>query len=608
MRRPVFVALALVVATAASACDDTYETAATQNPLSPEELDDTAPPEAAYDPELAYMGRHGVEENHSSERFRFDVMPYADDAERSAGDELFPSHAAFLAARGGYPKVIPSVQTIGTTVKQLDDTIYAGVERTLQDGLAPSLEPKRALLEGALDQLAQVRSQAGDEALVHVAAALRLGGANPNVPSDLSGRVAAYEAEFLAAEEESKPIGFYTWSEALGRIWKQDRLLQRLLPRTVSCALATAIGADAKRRAQYVTLVSLYAKLTNPLESSLLDLLPEAVGGRCRVAVPAAFLSASRTPEVELFEALYPGGIPAGADLMKDLIQAIRDGRVDLAPRPEDGWYQHQLYALETLLVTDKSEERRKIGFTARYKKRLQEAFKTMLVQHRETHVKQADTAEFSMGSAEPPIPHFRLEPLATVYVRHARSYVMLEAALEALLGATVLDTAVAVGASGGTTHTLRQQLTRARELFYGLYLLSAQDIGLRPTLGAGGDPGEDERDALAKAADEWLMALESDPSAGSDVRVMVPIASLEPGRAKYWAVIGVRGTLAGYSYLEGADMNPPTPDRLAKVWLPTEQFLEVDSSDVPLTREELRALCDAQRTPEAIRAALEAR
>jgi hypothetical protein len=41
---------------------------------------------------------------------------------------------------------------------------------------------------------------------------------------------------------------------------------------------------------------------------------------------------------------------------------------------------------------------------------------------------------------------------------------------------------------------------------------------------------------------------------------------------------------------------------------LPTEQFLEVVSSSAPPTREELRALCDQYRTPDAIRAALERR
>jgi len=91
-------------------------------------------------------------------------------------------------------------------------------------------------------------------------------------------------------------------------------------------------------------------------------------------------------------------------------------------------------------------------------------------------------------------------------------------------------------------------------------------------------------------------------------VRVMVPIADLGGGRYKYWAVIGVRATLAGYSFITGDDMSAPPVDQQTKVWLPTEQFLEVESSAEPLSREELRALCDREKTPSAIQAALEAR
>jgi hypothetical protein len=41
---------------------------------------------------------------------------------------------------------------------------------------------------------------------------------------------------------------------------------------------------------------------------------------------------------------------------------------------------------------------------------------------------------------------------------------------------------------------------------------------------------------------------------------------------------------------------------------LPTEQFLEVTSSSKPITREELRALCDQHKTAEAIKSAIQAR
>lgn len=575
-----------------------------ENPVTPSLQDDTAPPETDYDPSLTYQGRYGIQENHSTERYRFDVAAYADDDERLAGEKLYPSHATFLQRWSG--EAVPSVQTIGTYVKQLDDTIYAGVEIAVQGGLEPTLEPKTTILTGALEYLTEHRSVAADGAVARVAAALRLGGAEPAVPADLEDDVTAVRDDFLAAADESKPFGFYTWSEDLQHIWQQDRLLQREMPADQACALAEAIAADPARRDRYVQLTQLYTKLTNPLYSSLVPVLDTASDASCLALGSRAFLSRSETPEVALFNALYPDGIPADADLMGELITAIRQGSIDLTPKDGDGWYQHQLYALETLLVTDRSEERAKIAFMARYKQRLQEAFSSMLVQHRETHAKQADVAAGSV--AMPLTPHFRLEPLATVYARHARSYVFLEAALESVLGAGALDAAVSVNASGPEQETLRARIERARDLLYGLYIVAAQDIGMPIALSKPGDPAPETWPPLASAADQWLGGLEADPIAQSDVRVIVPIAYLDSGRMKYWAVIGVRGTLGGYSYISGMDVSPPKPEDQARIWLPTEQFLEVESSPTPLTRQEFRQLCDQAGTAEAIKAALEQR
>jgi hypothetical protein len=588
--------------------DDTYETTVEENPLRADPIDDTAPPYASFDASLDFNGHYGVPENHSTDRFRFDVVAYQDDAQRIEAETLYPSYAQFFKAHQQGAMAVPSVQTVVTYMKQLDDTLYAGVERAAQDGLAPTIESKRTVLRGVLDYLAAHRSSAADEAFVTVAAAARLGGDPPTVPDDLTAQVDAVQKNFLATPAESKPIGFYTWSSELKAIWQQDRLLQRDLPSPAStCALATAIAADPGRRSQYENLVLLYDKLTNPVKSSLVDLLSGAAAGMCEPSTPKAFLSRSRTPEVALFHELYPDGVPPDADLMGDLVRAIRNGSVDLTPASTDGWYQYQLYGLETLLVTDRSEERTKIGFTARYKQHLEEAFSTLLVQHRETHVKQVDTSTGSSGEPPPPTP-LRVEPLATVYVRHARSYVFLERALEGVLGAQALDTAVAVDQGGNTTTTLRMRIHRARDLFYGLYLVSTQDVGMGRALGVAGDPSADEWTTLVTAAVEWLAQLPNDEIAASDVRVMVPIAQLPFGRYKYWAVIGVRATLAGYSPIYEMDMSPPALSQVTSFWLPTEQFLEVVSSDVPMTRDELRALCDEKKTAAAIKTAIEAR
>jgi len=164
------------------------------------------------------------------------------------------------------------------------------------------------------------------------------------------------------------------------------------------------------------------------------------------------------------------------------------------------------------------------------------------------------------------------------------------------------------VDATGKTQVSLRSRIQKARDLFFGVYIVASQDIGLRFKLDQPGDPAEGDWNRLAAEADDWLQALASDPVAKSDVRVMIPIADLGAGRARYWAVLGVRGTLAGYSLIHGADVSPPKPEEETRVWLPTEQFLEVESSSTPLSREEFRKLCDEKVTAEAIAAELKAR
>jgi len=601
------------------ACEDV-----SGNPLEQELEDDTAPPEPEHDSDLDYMGRYEMVENHSTERFRFDVPPFENEEERDRAQRLFASHAQQLRA---YPDAIPSVQTLWTYLKQLDDTIYAGVELAVQQGLEPTVTPKRELLEEILDHLVSARSEAADEAIVYVAAALELGGASPTVPPELMAEVGQMKQDFLDDTTMSKPIGFYTWSDELQQIWHQDRLLQQpqcaygtaraYLSLPAACAMAEAIAADPDLTARYQQLTELYTRLTNPLSWSLLELLPVAGtpaclerDSSCSADLLVAFLGPSTSPETELYKKLYGmTGLPEGASLMDDLIAAIRAGTVDLAPGDEDGWYAHKLFALETMLVTDDAEERAKIAFTARYKKRLQEAFKTMYTQTRETHIKQLEIP--MAGSAgPPPVPHFRLEPLATVYARVARSYLFLEAALEEVMGAGLLDQGIAYGVQGALGNTLRQQLQRCRDLAFGLYALSCQDIGLRPTLDEpAGDPSFAETwETLAAEADQWLLDLADDPMADSDVRVLVPVGQTEDGRVRYWAVVGVRTTVAGYSYLHSDDMSPPAEEDLARVPLPTEQFIEVTSDAEPMTRDEFRALCDQHESAEEIQAALEGR
>src|SRR5262249_16062412 len=144
----------------------------------------------------------------------------------------------------------------------------------------------------------------------------------------------------------------------------------------------------------------------------------------------------STAREAVLFEKLFPLGLPPGADLMRELIVRIRSGAVDLRPRPDSGWYDHQVYALETLLLPEKGPERDKLLLTRAEKKGMLEAFQALLTKRRETHVRQLMRA---VGAAEPPpaevAPRLRVEPCPTYYLRTARAYSFLANFLDAAVG-----------------------------------------------------------------------------------------------------------------------------------------------------------------------------
>src|SRR5207302_3224022 len=110
----------------------------------------------------------------------------------------------------------------------------------------------------------------------------------------------------------------------------------------------------------------------------------------------------SRSRETILFEKLFPAGLPPNADLMRELIRSIRSGTVNLQPTPDSGWYDYQVYALETLLLPEKGEEHDKLLLTKAYKKRMLEAFKALITKHRETHVRQLGIAAKSAATGPP--------------------------------------------------------------------------------------------------------------------------------------------------------------------------------------------------------------
>ncbi len=616
--------------------------------------------------------------NKSASVAKLDVVPLAGD-DQPLADRVFHGRAEaveFLAGREGAQRgkvtLIPSMEVVNGALKPFDDGLYAALELGLQQGVesaGTSLVPsKRQFLRDLLAAVLALETGATPAQTAHIesaaadlGAALLLGGDDPGLSPALRTEADARMAAFDADPVVSRPIGFYTWLPELRQVWRQDRFLQnhQIVRPTVgdplsdaelgkATALALALAADAELLDRYQGYLAVYAGLTNPLaDLPVTVLLPSLHGlatldelGTVRAALSAehpdvasppcgphlAVFPTSRSKETTYYESRWCStGVPQDVDIMGELIAAIRDGLIDLAPAADSGWYDYQSYALETLLLPERGAEAQHLLLTAAYKNKLLDTFRSIATQHRETHVRQLDMGQ-STGAAELPFdvyPKYRVEPFPTFYLRTARAYRFLAAYLAGVLGPELLG-AVARLREDGTRQgmPLADELREKAELLYGLHLLAADATGMPRELLP--DELAEYGDAACRAtAEVWLAGWRTDEDVLRDPRVIVPVQA--DGLAHeiiYWATVGVRALrvraefVAGYEPRDVAPLVYPMGSPCTfggfvphEYYLMVETFAEVRLPDdvPPPTREELRAIGDAHDDVAGIVAELEA-
>ena len=593
------------------------------------------------------------------------VATFALDVERPDAHcrRLFADYAAALAycREHGLP-VIPSVQLVQGKCKQFDDGLCATLEAAVQHGLPgdPRLG-KHAALARLLDRLLRFLDQtpgdgkaAVEAAVVHVATALKLGGGEQRLGPGLAAKVRTAEQAFLAVPRTSKPIGFWTWTDELRRLFRQDRYLARGLRldrRTGACiVLARAIAGDAEVAETFTRLRDLDARLTNapvyidpamlpapparcasfrdvmrvvPAGVPLSELLALSRRDGLRAALTKelgdgagfALVSYAESKEYTLLYKLWTEGRFSGREhTMRLIIDAVRSGRLSLAPRPDSGWYDYQWHALETLLRPDRARESAKLELSNAYKRRLADAFRTSLTKHRETHIKHLPGLCQGVGpepEERPQVdigPEFSVEPTATVFLRYGRAYRFLRDALHATCGRGFLAKLHRSNEGGPPEQAdLDTELRRMALLCYGLYDRLCLEIGQLPGELPDDMPPED-LEAARQEATQWLASLAHDPDLARDTRVAVPIVTWPGGPTCYWATGGIRLQRVVYKYRLPPKVAGPIEARFVptRCYLPTDVFLEFERpSETPLTRAEFRALCDRHGSEDALRAAL---
>jgi len=528
--------------------------------------------------------------------------------------KLYPSYQEAVNAACG--NILPSVNMIDGKAKQFDDGLYAALDQAYYQGVANILESHISLIKRFCE-----KADKNSPAAAYLAAGLTL--ADVKVPVTDKTAQAKYLAEFGGNEVQSKPIGFYTWSETLQKCFRFMRFFQQEFNENkldIPEALARVLNTDETLKSDYTTMINFYSKLTNPpICRSLLDLIGQPGGARVTHPTVAVFPS-STSRETVLFERLFPEGLPPNVNLMKELVRRIKSGVVNLKPGKTSGWYEYQVYALETLLLPEKGEEKDKLLLTKSYKKRMLEAFKALITKRRETHIRNDSPARACIATPPKEItrvsPQLRLEPCPSYYLRTARAYGFLQNFLQSSVGDDTLKKLQGLKKGGMRQVVLSQELDDMKDLFYGFYLLTCEDIGLKPAF----LPGElVEETHCYKLAADWLNNFKNDVDLAQDTRVSVPIYS-DDRAIRLWVTLGVRLARLSAGYARAPRICLPDKGGIVEDWtmveswklgetnylIAVDEFAEVElPANTVLNREELRAICDKYQTKEAILKAL---
>jgi len=394
-----------------------------------------------------------------------------------------------------------SASALFVKARLFDEGLYAAVELAAQQG-AGTFAGKASLLAALVGEAPQI------------AAAASLGGLQVAVDSDARRVRDAFLARSLAA----KPIGFYTWSDALRRLFRQDRLLQDELAVPTARALAARLSADPPAAAAYAAYLDLVARLTNKLDADKPDL--RAPDGRY-------FLPPSRPHGVDLVSRLFAHRAPPdGFSLVDEMVRRIRAGLLALHPSGRSGWYEWQTWALEPLLAPDKTPEAARLRMNDGYRRQFEEMFKPATAATREANLRPLGL----VTPATPTLsvrPNLSVEPMLTYYQRRAAGYDFVRGVLESSFGCEGLRSMRRITASGAADATLGEELMQAASLFRGAAAVAAEELGLARA-----------EESTAGQFRSWAKA--PDPELAADIRTMVPVFyDRERNKTKVWAALG---------------------------------------------------------------------
>jgi hypothetical protein len=518
-----------------------------------------------------------------------------------------------------------SASILVAKAKQFDDGLYAAVDYLCQDG-TKRVVGKRELLQRVSDALKGLtKDKQGEvkglyQSRAFILAAANLGGQVMAETKEVQLQAEVIKSKFLSEPEKSKPISYYTWTEDLTKIFQQDRLLQKDLNSEEVRHLAEGLSRDGNALKTYQTYLSLIKRLTNPFPPEYGDLSQIKETERKK---KYRFFPPSQAPETELIKKLYGDRpIPDGFNLADELVKRIQKREINLTPQTDSGWYDHQLFALESFVNPELMPESQRLFFGKDYKKELINLFKASIALTRETHVKQLEISHVGKAISPPPkvpiieiYPELSIEPTATYYLRRARSYHFVRELLESTFGGGTLKNTHRLTSSGRVFKTLLEELREVESLFYGNYQVVAEEIGMDIDTQLP-ERSQQQKERDRNLAREWIQKFTEDPDVGADNRMMVPVFyDVLRKKTKVWVVLGyVSKPLSVWFEKEPKATVLDATGKKAEAKLnfrnTRKSLIYPVSAEVyvkkVMNRDEFRALCDRYKTASAILKALQ--
>ena len=483
--------------------------------------------------------------------------------------------------------------------KLFDDRVIACLEEAAHDGwegVAGKDQLVRALVERT--RALTGRPEGTDPVMALRAAAVLGGHADSTAEPGLESVLAAFRAEPM----RSHPIGIYTQSEKLQRVFRQDRMLQsRLAPGPRMDAALRALREESALRSAYARHLRLAKRLTDRYPPGHLDLLDLAPGQDPGEHTLLSWYPPSDSPEAVILKELFGSRpCPENFRLARELGRRIRDESLSLQPVPDAGWRARALWALEPLVAPDRGCEAAQLLLTPGYVAYLERLFEAGFAMSRETHTKQLESLMLAGCGLEagPEIsvrPALSLEPHVTGHTRRALSYTFLARMLREELG----DAVARLVLPGG--EPLAEGVQRLERLFLSAARVAADELGLPPEA----RPPE-LADVTGDAFHVWRDGLRADPELEQDTRFMVPLFQELSGRIRVWMFLGYEVRMLGISFTERVQASAVDasgkPVRVSKVTVGAQGepvFVPVVRELFTrrlLPREEFRALCDRFR------------